>query len=234
MEDKIRTSEPGKDGKKTEPPESSPASTPTPPRRVEGKLVRRAPTKARREANRRNAKRSTGPRSERGKATASANAVKHGVFARPVPAQGFLARDGILRSALADESADEFSAFLDRFNEALAPRDALDAMLVEKMALALWRYRRLRRFERSKVDWEISFKERCVANEGYSEARKPGMAEGRAERRLLPDEETLQKILRYEAALEREWMRCYALLEQRRQQRESDDPPPLHSILRMG
>ena len=227
MEDIIRIGEPEKDGKKPEPPESSPASTPTP-------LVRRTPTKARREANRRNAKRSTGPRTKRGKATVSANAIKHGVFAHPVLAQGFLARDGVLRSALADESIDEFRDFLARLNEALAPRDALDAMLVEKMALALWRYRRLRRYERSKVDWEISFKERCVANEGHPEARKPGMAESRAERRLLPDEETLQKILRYEAALEREWMRCYALLEQRRQQRENEDPPPLHSILRMG
>ncbi|UCF81202.1 MAG: hypothetical protein JSV08_01920 [Acidobacteriota bacterium] len=227
MDEKIPSN--GTPGR-AEPAEPWPApDEPSAPR-----LVRRTPTKAIRSANRRNARRSTGPRSERGKATASANAIRHGVLARPVLTQGFLARDGVLRSALADESADEFRALLDRLNEALAPRDALDAMLVEKMALALWRYRRLRRFERSKVDWEISFRELCVAKEGFSEARKPGMAEGRAERRLLPDEETLQRILRYEAALEREWMRCYALLEQRRQQRESDDPPPLHSILRIG
>ncbi|UCF81156.1 MAG: hypothetical protein JSV08_01675, partial [Acidobacteriota bacterium] len=60
--------------------------------------ARRVPTEAQREASRRNARRSTGPRSERGKAASSMNAIKHGVFAR----------EAVLRTKLADESRDEF------------------------------------------------------------------------------------------------------------------------------
>jgi hypothetical protein len=129
---------------------------PRPPRLVEDKLVRRVPTKTRREASRRNAKRSTGPRTERGKAASSANAVKHGVCARPFLPYGLFARENLLRNALAGESKAEFEKLLDALDENFAPADVFERLLVEKMAILLWRTRRLHRYERSKVDGQIN------------------------------------------------------------------------------
>jgi hypothetical protein len=185
-------------------------------------------------ANRRNGRKSRGPRTERGKAASSMNALKHGVFARKALPYGLFARGSVLRNSFAGESRDEFQALLDALDETFAPADAFERTLVERMTLLLWRLRRLQCYERSKVDWEISFKEMCVAKNGYPEARKPGMAEGRAERRLIPDEETLSKIVRYEAMLNREFTRCYALLEHRKQQAaRGEDAPPLFLSLRL-
>jgi hypothetical protein len=156
--------------------------------------ARRVPTEAQREASRRNARRSTGPRSMRGKAASSMNAIKHGVFAR----------EAVLRTKLADESRDEFEKMLERIRESFAPQDAFERMLVDKMVRALWRLRRLHRFERALAEEDLHRFEKLV------------------------------NILRYAAALEREWTRCYAMLEHRKQQAaRGEDAPPLYLSLRL-
>lgn len=81
------------------------------------------------EANRRNAQKSTGPRSEEGKAASSRNALKHGVLSDVVVAQG---EDGNLYRDLLDGLFQEFN-----------PQTPLQENLVERLALLLWRERRL-------------------------------------------------------------------------------------------
>jgi hypothetical protein len=55
-----------------------------------------------------------------------------------------------------------------------------------------------------------------------------------AARRCLPNAEELEKILRYEAMLNRDFTRCYALLEHRKQQAaRGEDAPPLFLSLRL-
>lgn len=80
-------------------------------------------------ANRENAQRSTGPKSADGKATSSRNAVRHGVFAR-------------VATLPAEEQA-EFDKLIAHLEEDLRPVGALEIILVEKIALAIWRNRRL-------------------------------------------------------------------------------------------
>jgi hypothetical protein len=53
-----------------------------------------------------------------------------------------------------------------------------------------------------------------------------------AARRCLPNAEELEKILRYDVMLNQEFMRCYALLEHRKQQAVREDAPPLFLSLR--
>jgi hypothetical protein len=90
-------------------------------------------TLAKIEANRRNAKLSTGPRTPAGKAAVARNPVRHGVFAHlPVvpgenPYDWDRHRAGVVAS--------------------LAPVGLLERTLAERVALLLWRLARLARFE---------------------------------------------------------------------------------------
>jgi hypothetical protein len=85
------------------------------------------------QANRNNAQKSTGPRTEEGKAHVSQNALKHGL----------LARDAVLPG----EDPAEFDAQLAALEDALHPEDALEQELVRQIADAQWRMQRLARLE---------------------------------------------------------------------------------------
>jgi hypothetical protein len=80
-------------------------------------------------ANRANALQSTGPRSARGKAMASRNATHHGLFST--------------RLFLDDEDPAEFDALLTDLQQALKPVGAVELALVERIAVNMWRQRRL-------------------------------------------------------------------------------------------
>jgi hypothetical protein len=153
------------------------------------------------------------------------NALKHGVFAR----------EAVLRTPLADESEAEFKKMLERFQEAFAPQDGFERMLVEKMVRALWRLRRLHRYERALAEEDLHRVETSpfIQERG---GRIDAEVERIAARRGLPPEEKLVNILRYAAALEREWMRCYGVLERRREQRGgvAEGAAPLHTVFHIG
>ena len=73
------------------------------------------------EANRRNARLSTGPRSPDGKRISRMNALKHGLTAQQV--------------TLFDESVDDFQAFQAKLVTALQPKGAVELHLAERVAL---------------------------------------------------------------------------------------------------
>jgi hypothetical protein len=86
-------------------------------------------------ANRTNARRSTGPRTETGKEIAKLNAVKHGGLS-PLP---------VLPEV---ETRDAWQAHLDGILASLQPSGHLETVLAERIALILWRMNRVARFER--------------------------------------------------------------------------------------
>jgi hypothetical protein len=94
-------------------------------------------------ANRRNAQRSTGPKSAKGKATSRQNALKHGILASSL----------LIVAAL--EDADEFQQLVNALIRDLAPVGALEEMLVEKIAVCCWREARALRCERGSVQQMI-------------------------------------------------------------------------------
>lgn len=79
--------------------------------------------------NHNNALKSTGPRTPAGIATSSANAVQHGILSRHL--------------ILPSENRDEFEALLQQLLSEQQPQGTLELALVERMAVALWRQRRL-------------------------------------------------------------------------------------------
>jgi hypothetical protein len=72
---------------------------------------------------------SPGPRTEIGKAIASRNAMKHGIFSNAI--------------LLTSESRAEYDSLLSGLREDLKPIGTLEEVLVEKLAVLIWRYRRL-------------------------------------------------------------------------------------------
>lgn len=92
-------------------------------------------------ANRKNALASTGPKTLRGKRTASRNAMKHGLLARQVV---ITAGDGA-------ESLEEFQALIDDLDDTYEPVGVLEEMLVQTIATALWRKARVIRGENGEI-----------------------------------------------------------------------------------
>lgn len=84
-------------------------------------------------ANRKNAKKSTGPKSEKGKAKAKMNALAHGMRASVLVIPG--------------EQADEWDTHRAGTVASLAPVGALETELAERVAILLWRLRRAVAYE---------------------------------------------------------------------------------------
>jgi hypothetical protein len=84
------------------------------------------------EANRRNAVKSTGPRTAGGKAVSSMNALKHGIFSREV----------LVRGLNRKESSRDLAALYQRFWDDWHPVGPTEEMLVDQIVTAHWRLRR--------------------------------------------------------------------------------------------
>jgi hypothetical protein len=92
-------------------------------------------------ANRRNARRSTGPTSKKGKSISRLNAVKHGLLANQVVVRGYFQ----------EESRHEFKQLCHEYHESLAPCGPLEEMLVGQIVMAIWRLRRVRMAEAGEI-----------------------------------------------------------------------------------
>ncbi len=168
-------------------------------------------TQAQIEASRSNGARGRGPATPEGKAASSQNAAKHGLRAA-----GF--------ALLPDEDADAFEALRARLVEEHEPRGAVEEALVEGLALALWRMRRVEALE---VEALTSARERRPSP-AYAGGYNPFSP-------ALWSPERLNTILRYRAGLERSLHRTLKALAERRAARaeagrpnepETGAPPP--------
>jgi hypothetical protein len=95
-------------------------------------------TKAQIDANRQNSKKSTGPKTAEGKAAASQNAVKHGLFAHEATIHG--------------EDHGDFDLFREAFLADLRPAGVMESMLAERIVSLSWRLRRAERMESQALD----------------------------------------------------------------------------------
>jgi hypothetical protein len=176
-------------------------------------------------ANRRNALRSTGPRTLEGKNASALNSMKHGLLAEKV--------------LLPDEDRLEFEGFLGDLRTRLNPEGPLESALVDRIGFNLWRLRRAAHAEAGifrtgffrelesraqrqaeefteqvcVADQEAGVEERVANQERHAEALSR-MDRARAEREdsrnilgLLfaryAEESPLEKLSRYEIFLER-------------------------------
>lgn len=97
------------------------------------------------EANRRNASRSTGPKTEQGKAVASRNAITHGLATSDI----------VINSPHLKEDAQQYEHLLKSLFEELRPEGVLQQHLVVKIANCLWRYRRVINAETAQISNQL-------------------------------------------------------------------------------
>src|SRR5947209_19581900 len=154
------------------------------------------PTEKQIEANRRNALKSTGPKSEEGKARASMNALSHGLTAE--------------QAVLPHEDDHDYEELRAGMLESYDPADTAEQALVEELANAYWRLLRLHRVETRY--WENLGGSYNRADEGIAEA-------------LIhtPDRQT-RNFFRYYAQIEKSYYRALAAANQIKRDRRDRKP----------
>jgi hypothetical protein len=106
------------------------------------------------EANRKNALKSTGPKTLRGKAYSRTNAVKHGLFVKHLE-----------KFQLGKEDAQEFVKYHGQVRDELQPIGILEESEVEHIAVCWWRRARVWRYENAELHLGASDVSRRVAYE---------------------------------------------------------------------
>jgi len=176
------------------------------------------------EANRRNALKSTGPRTTNGKRRVARNAIRHGFFSKWLLVQH---QDG-------RESQSEYDDFYADIRKHYQPVGWLEVLWAEKIAVWSWRLRRLIRCESGQIA-------RALAEHSYElgQSKADGLAEPESvlssspeidamtDHLFLPEKEELDKLLRYEAMINKQLNHAIAELErlQRRRNGESVSAP---------
>ena len=141
------------------------------------------------EANRTNAKRSTGPKTVAGKALSRMNAHKHGLTAETI--------------VIGDEDPRTFDMLRAELEEEYNPRPGIESELVERLAVLMWRMRRIPIFEAALIEVRregIAFEKRRYPDPFKDEERKETPYENTAIA-FQNSQQTLGTLFRYEAAL---------------------------------
>lgn len=89
-------------------------------------------------ANQKNSRKSTGPKTTRGKAKVSLNAITHGIFSEA--------------PLLSCEKLEDYQLLYDSLFEELSPKGHLEAAIVERIIHAVWRQKRLEKAETAKIE----------------------------------------------------------------------------------
>jgi hypothetical protein len=198
----------------------------------------------RKAANHANARRSTGPRTLKGKAVVRFNALRHGLLARDVILPG--------------EDIDAFEELWNQVRSDLSPVGRLEEFLVDRVINAMWRLRRLARAETAFLYWRMhvlkadrlaewvrSFEESLLdglsfttitdkASHGEAvEARRRAEHERDRDEVLIgcaldaeaKEGDALGKLVRYETAIERSLCRSLYELHQLQDERQNRASP---------
>ena len=189
------------------------------------KATNTSPRKA--EANRRNASRSTGPRTPQGKARSRLNALKHGI----------LASQTVITTLEGRAERKMFEATVEGLAQDFEPVGTYEQLLVQEIAACFWRLRRLQRFEQRaaaevsdrpiremlnrypdeehppqiKTSFYLQYGVLVTTDQVYDDAGLNQLA--------LPSEADTMRIIRYEAAIIRTRERAVRSLREMRKER---------------
>ena len=175
-------------------------------------------TPAKAAANRRNALRSTGPRTLDGKASSAKNALRHGLLSQEV--------------LLPNEPGGALETFQARLRTELCPVGELEALLVDRIVSSAWRLRRVLAVEaglfsppppiRSAMD--LDFRKLIGAPEEDEETRE--LTVGEHFHNDAHKTDAFSKLSRYEAGIERAMFRALHELQRLQALRAGAPVPP--------
>jgi hypothetical protein len=172
------------------------------------------------DANRRNALKSTGPKTPSGKKRVSRNATRHGFFSKWLLIQG---QNG-------NESQQEYDDFCAGLRKHFDPVGWLEELWMEKIAVWSWRLRRLIRFESGQISLALARHRYDLRQSRADDLAEPESVlssdpeiDAMTDHLFLPEKEDLDKLLRYEAMINRQLNHAIAELErvQARRKREA-------------
>jgi hypothetical protein len=208
------------------PSETSESETPNIPLPEEA-----APHVSKAESNRENAKRSTGPKTEKGKAYSRLNALKHGI----------LAAQTVVATLEGSDERKMFDQTVEGLEADYHPVGTLEQLLVQQIASCFWRYRRLLQFENRAafaardrrayaimnptMAGAIKFNPLYVKDGKLTEADEV-LREAGMNCMDLPDEYDSNRVVRYEATISRTMHRAMAKLEASRKARKAAAKEP--------
>jgi hypothetical protein len=152
-------------------------------------------------ANRRNAQKSTGPKTPAGKAVVRLNAIQHGLLSREV--------------LLPDEDEATLVECGKRLRAHLQPVGELELLLVDRIVIAAWRLRRLIQVEVGIFEWER-----------YDTFNAQELGLGLAFIRTANHSDAFSKLSRYETTIERSLYRALHELQRLQAARAGQPVPP--------
>jgi hypothetical protein len=169
-------------------------------------------------ANRANAARSTGPRTEEGKARSRLNALKHGLLATEA------ANFGVEGEA----ARKTFEGLSDGLENYYRPRGPIEEILVQKIAIATWRLKRVMRFEaramhHASLSEEDSYRIWSARHKGRRHPSRNKMRDWGIDGAPIPEDFQLMLLIRYEGAINRDLFRSMGELRKMRKEQGSFD-----------
>jgi hypothetical protein len=162
------------------------------------------------ETARANGAKSHGPVTPEGRAASSRNSLRHGLSAKSVTIQG--------------ESEEEFQLFLDSYIEQFGPQGEVQMQLVETMAAARWRLRRLVPMESSLLSTEILRRAEDIDEEFQQMNDYDRLAW--VFQKLADNGQSLSLLVRYEGTLNRSHDRAFQQFQLLAKRPVQNEPKP--------
>jgi hypothetical protein len=173
-------------------------------------------------ANRRHSRKSTGPKTAAGKKRVSRNSTRHGFFSKWL----------LVRHADGNEDQGEYDSFYADVRKHYQPVGWLEELWVEKIAVWSWRLRRLIRCESGQIDRALAEHSYELQQSKADDLAEPESApssnpemDAMTDHLFLPEKEELEKLLRYEAMINRQLNHAIAELERIQARRKGDISP---------
>lgn len=158
------------------------------------------------EANRRNAQKSTGPRTEEGKRRSSLNGLKSHLTG--------------LTTIMVDEDSSARTLFVRQYIQAWDPQDAIEHQLALSLALDNWRLNRIKTVEENIFGFGLAQPARVYEHDRPEIENAVGQAAT-----YLRRSRELDRLSQYEARLNRIVKTNMELLEKRQAARKAQTPP---------
>jgi hypothetical protein len=161
------------------------------------------------EANRRNASKSTGPRTAAGKSRVSRNALKHGIFSKHL----------LINDPQGGEHADEYWQLYAAIREHYEPQGLLEELWIDKIATWNWRLTRVVRCETGQIHRALASHRSDLQQKKVLVGNSPALAlpdspeDALVDDLLIPGNGELDKLLRYEEAISNHLNHAIAELE---------------------
>lgn len=163
------------------------------------------------DANRRNAQKSTGPRTAEGKAAVAQNALKHGLRAD--------------KPEMPEAEWEGFDRFFKATFEHFKPEGYMEETLTERIAVANWRLKRAVRIESEMIDYQFTLARNLRAIYPRAHKADPIVSWGERIWREFQHHGAYENFRRYEAHLERSLYRALHELQRLQRARKGEDVP---------